>query len=116
MRKITHYSLEKESVDDMCNAQRFNPCLEITFRDSSGIHTHKISAGYRDDIYVYRDNGQTYVFTQNSYLGYVGLEVFNGSEQAVDLFMEYHNLIEVICRCDLAPFTMIRRLKEYVNL
>jgi len=45
----------------------------------------------------------------------VGLEVFNGDEQTGDLFLEYHQVIETLGRCDLAPFTMIRRLKEYVN-
>ena len=114
MRKLTKYSIEKESFEDMCKARRFNPCLEITFRDGSGSHTHKISAGYRDDICVYRDNGKTYILTNNPYLGYVGLIVFNGNQQEGDLFLEYHQVIEVLGKCDLAPFTMIRRLKEYV--
>jgi len=115
MRRVNNYTITKESFDDMCKAQRFNPCLEITFRDKTGTHTHKLNAGYRDDIYVYRDNGQTYILTNNPYLGYVGLEVFNGDEHTGDLFLEYYNLIEVLGRCDLAPFTIIRRLKEYVN-
>ena len=115
MRKVINYSVEKESFEDMCNAQRFNPCLEVTFRDKNGIHTHKIGAGHRDDIFVYRKNGQTFILTNNSYLGYVGLEVFNGEKQTGDIFLEYHQVIEVLGGCDLAPFTMIRRLKEYVN-
>ena len=114
MRKVTNYSVEKESFEDMCKAKRFNPCLEITFRDRTGIHIHKISAGYCDDIYVYRDNGETYILTNNPYLGYVGMEVFNGDEQIGDLFLEYHQVIEILGGCDLAPFTMIRKLKEYV--
>ena len=114
MRKVINYSVEKESFEDMCRAQRFNPCLEITFRDKTGIHTHKINAGHRDDIFVYRENGETCVLTNNPYLGYVGLEVFNGDERTGDLFLEYHQVIETLGRCDLAPFTMIHRLKEYV--
>ena len=115
MRKVHNYTIEKETFEDMHKAKRWNRSLEITFRDRTGIHTHKLSAGYQDDIHVYRANGTTFVLTTNSYLGYVGLEVFNGCEQAGDLFLEYHNLIEVLGRCDLAPFTMIRRLREYVN-
>jgi len=115
MRKVNNYTIQKESFEDMNNAGRWNPCLEITFRDKAGIHTHKLSAGYQDDIHIYREHGITFILTSNPYLGYVGLEVFNGNKQAGDLFLEYHNLIEVLGRCDLAPFTMIRRLREYVN-
>ena len=115
MRKVHNYKIKKESIQEMHKARRWNPCLEITFRDKTGIHIHKLRAGYQDDIHVYRANGTTFVLTTNPYLGYVGLEVFKGSEQAGDLFLEYHNLIEVLGRCDLAPFTMIRRLREYVN-
>ena len=114
MRKVTNYSIEKESLEDMRKAKRFNPCLEMMFRDKSGTHTHKLSAGYADDIYVYREHGITFVLTNNPCLGYVGLEVFNGNERVGDLFLEYHQVIEVLGRCDLAPFTMIRRLKEYI--
>ena len=114
MRKITNYDIAKESFEDMCIAQRFNPCLEITFRDKIGTHTHKLGAGYRDDIYVYRENGQTFILTNNPYLGYVGLEVFNGGEQTGDLFMEYYQLIDVFGKCDMAPFTLIRRLREHL--
>jgi len=46
MRKVSTYMIGKETFDDMLNAGRFNPCLEITFRGQSGNHIHKISAGY----------------------------------------------------------------------
>ena len=115
MRKVNNYTIKKESFQEMQKARRWHPCLEITFQDKTGSHTHKLSAGYKDDIYVYREHGITFILTNNSYLGYVGLEVFNGSEQAGDLFLEYHNLIEVLGRCDLAPITMVRKLREYMN-
>ena len=115
MQKVNNYKIAKESFEDMNKARRWHPCLEITFRDKTGIHTHKLNSGYQDDIHVYREHGITFILTNNSYLGYVGFEVFNGSEQADDLFLEYHNLIEVLGRCDLAPFTMVRRLREYVD-
>ena len=115
MRKVNNYTIQKESFENMNNAGRWNPCLEITFRDRTGNHTHKLGAGHQDDIHVYREYGITFILTTNPYLGYVGLEVFEGSEQAGDLFLEYHNLVEVLGRCDLAPFTMIRRLRNHIH-
>jgi len=115
MRKVTNYTISKESLKDMCEAQRFNPCLEITFKDRSGKHTHKLSAGYSDIIYVYREHGETFVLSENSGLSYFGLEVFNGSEKAGHIFLESHQVEEILCRDDLAPFTVIRRLGEYIN-
>ena len=55
-------SITKESYEDMTKAGRFNPCLEATFRDKSGSHTHKISAGYSDEVYAFRENGETFIF------------------------------------------------------
>ncbi|MFC1814155.1 hypothetical protein ACFL03_15835 [Thermodesulfobacteriota bacterium] len=115
MRKVNNYTIQKESFMDMNNAGRWNPCLEITFRDKAGIHTHKLSAGYQDEIHIYREYGITFILTTNSYLGYVGLEAFEGSELAGDLFLEYHNMVEVLGRCDLAPFTMIQRLRNHIH-
>lgn len=115
MHKVNNYKIQKESFEDMHKAQRFNPNLEITFHDKHGIHTHKISAGYRDDIYVYREHGITFILVHNQYLGYVGLEMFCGKERVGDIFLEYHQIIETLGRCDFAPYTMISRLKEYIS-
>ena len=115
MRKVTNYAISKESFDDMCKAKRFNPCLEITFQDKKGIHQHKISAGYDDDIYVYREHQETFILTQNPRLGYVGLEVFRGDVKSGDIFLEAHQVIDVLGRDDLAPFTIVRRLRDYVQ-
>ena len=114
MRKVKKYTISKESFEDMCKAKRFNPCLKITFRDKNGIHHHKLSAGYDDDIYVYREHQQTFILTQNPRLGYVGLEVFEADAKSADIFLEAHQVIEVLARDDLAPFTMIRRLCDYL--
>jgi hypothetical protein len=40
--------------------------------------------------------------------------VFNGDEQTGDLFMEYHQLIEVFGRCDMPPFTLIQCLRKHL--
>ena len=114
MRKITNYTIHKESFEDMLTSGRFNPCLEIVFRDKTGHHTHKLSAGHSDDIVVYREYGETLVLTHNPQLGYFGLEMFNGDEKGADLFLEYHKVIEILGSCDLAPFTLIQRLRNYL--
>ena len=115
MRRVTKYKISKESFEDMCKARRFNPCLEITFRDKTGCNTHKISAGYRDEIDVYREHDETFVLSQNTGLGYVGLEVFTGCEKTGNIFLESYNVAETLGRDELAPFTIIRRLMEYIN-
>jgi hypothetical protein len=112
MRKITNYSISKEPIEDMIEAGRFNPCIQITFRDRRGVHTHKLGAGYKDDIHVYREHGDTFVLTRNCRLGYVGLEVFNGNESVGDIFLQGDNVTEILGRDDLAPFTIIRRLRR----
>jgi len=115
VRTVKKYTVSKESVEDMCKAKRFNPCLEITFRDKSGIHQHKIGAGYDDDIYVYRERRQTFILTQNPRLGYVGLEVFEGDVKIGECFLQSHQVIEVLGRDDLAPITIVRRLSCYLQ-
>jgi len=115
MRKVSTYMIGKETFDDMLNAGRFNPCLEITFRDQSGKHTNKISAGYSDEIHVYREHRETFVLSQSRRLGYIGLEVFKGDETLGEIFLEDHQVKETLGKDDLAPFTIIRRLGEYIN-
>jgi hypothetical protein len=114
VRRVTNYSIRKESLRDMREAGRFNPCLEITFKDRKGNHTQKLSAGYQDEIHAYREGEYTFVLCQNPRLGYIGLEVFKGEEQTGDIFLEHHHVIEVLERDDLAPHTIINRLKDYV--
>jgi len=115
MRRINNYMISKENFNDMLKAGRFNPCLEMTFRDHTGSHTHKINAGYSDEIHVYREHSETFVLSQNRRLGYIGLEVFNGDEKAGDIFFEDHQVQEILGRDDLSPFTIIRKLGEYIN-
>jgi hypothetical protein len=114
VRRIRNYFISRESFEDMCSAGRFNPCLEITFRDKRGIHHHKLSAGYSDDIYVYREHQETFILTHNPGLGYVGLEVFESDTKSGDIFLEAHQVIEVLGRYELAPFTIVRRLIDFL--
>jgi hypothetical protein len=115
MTRVKNYSITKESTDDMIAAGRFNPSLEIIFRDRHGTHRHKLSAGYLDDIDVYRESGLTCVLSINHSLGYVGLEAFEGSEPAGDIFLNGEQVVEALGRIDLAPFTIIRRLMQFIG-
>lgn len=114
MRRIRNYSIGKESTEDMIQAKRFNPCLEITFRDRSGQHTHKLLAGYDDDLDVYREGPETHVLTTNSRLGYIGLEVFEGPDKTGEIFVEEHQVIETLGREDLPPFNAMKRLRDHI--
>ncbi len=115
MRRFKGFSIQKESFSDMHTAGRFNPCLEIVFRDRIGLHVHKIAAGYSDDIHVYRENGRIFVLSKNDRLGYIGLEVFGSRETTGEVFVESHDVESHVGRYDLAPFTIIRRLEDYVS-
>lgn len=102
----------------MAKAGRFNPCLEVTYRDRAGIHRHKIGAGHSDDVYAFRENGDTYIYTQNTRFGYVGLEVFSGKEKVGDVFFQEGQVAEVIGKEDwdqYTPPTIVRRLLEYIS-
>jgi hypothetical protein len=115
MRRIHNYSISKESIEDMIQAKRYNPSLEITFRDRSGQHIHKLSAGYDDDVDVYREGPETYVLTSNSKLGYIGLEVFEGPDKTGEIFVQEEQVKEVLGSEDLAPFNAIKRLLEHIT-
>jgi hypothetical protein len=114
MRKV-NYRIVRESFEDMIDAGRFHPSLEIIFRDKTGNHKHKIGAGHSDDIYVYREAGETFVLSQHFGLGYISMEVFQGDEQTGDIFIDSHQVEETVGRDDLAPCTIIRRLMPYLG-
>lgn len=115
MKRINHFRIAKESNANMITAGRYHPALEITFCDRFGKHTHTLSAGTDDVIHVYRKANLTCVLSVNARLGYVGLEVFNGDEKAGDIFLQENQVAEVLGRDDLAPFTIIRRLLDYID-
>ena len=115
MTRVKNYSITKESTEEMIAAGIFNPCLEITFWDRHGTYRHKLSAGYADEIHVYREAGLTFVLSVNEGLGYIGMETFEGSQPAGDIFLQEDQVVETLGRTDLAPFTIIRRLMEFMD-
>ncbi len=98
----------------MLHAQRHHPCLVITFRDRSGNHKHKLSAGYSDDIAVYRQGTETFVLSRNSRLDYVGLEIFAGPVKQGEIFLQGDQVIEVLGKKEMSPINTIRKMAEYI--
>jgi hypothetical protein len=115
MQRVKNYSITKESIDEMIAAGRFNPTLEIVFRDRCGAHRHKLSAGYADDIHVYREGSLTCILSINNRLGNIGMEVFDGSQPFGDIFLQGDQVFEILKRKDLSPFTIIRRLMMFIG-
>ena len=50
MRRVCHYNIEKESIEDMIADGRFNPALKVSYWSSEGQHTHLISAGKQEAV------------------------------------------------------------------
>ena len=115
MRKIHSYRIGKEDFWEMLHAKRHNPCLVITFKDKSGSHKHKLSAGYQDDIDVYREGKETFVLSSNPKLGYVGLEVFEGAEKQGSIFLQGDQVKETLGSEKLSPFNAIKLLKNLIE-
>jgi hypothetical protein len=116
MRRVG-YSVEKETYEEQSDAGRHNPGLVLLFRDKTGRHRVPISAGYRDEIDVYRQGDETYVLTKNRGLDYVGLEIFRGDESAGDIFLQVdYEITDTLGPrgLDLSDPTIIRRLSEYI--
>jgi hypothetical protein len=114
MRKIHNYRISKEDFWEMLHAKRHNPRLVITLKDKSGKHTHKLSAGYQDDIDVYREGKETFVLSRNPRLDYVGLEVFEGAEKQGEIFLQGNQVKEVLGTGKLSPFSAVKRLVEHI--
>ncbi|RJR10339.1 hypothetical protein C4588_03325 [Candidatus Parcubacteria bacterium] len=116
MKKMKRYTIRKESLEDQIAARRVNPSLELCFRDARGLHTHKISAGFSDEINVYKEDGLTFVLCHHPRLGYAGLEVFDGKESVCDVFVHGEELDYVMGPRELSPAQMIRRLKDLLPI
>ncbi len=113
MHRVNNYSISKESLEDMIGSGRFNPSLEITFQDKPG--RYKLGAGYGDDLNVYREGDEIFIFYNNEMLGYVGLEVIHGDEKLGEIFMEGDELKDVLGRKNLAPSNVIKHLREHIT-
>lgn len=114
MRRAKNFTITKESLEDQVKGSRYNPCLEITFRDRIGRHKHKIFAGYSDEIHVFKNHGQTLVLSFNPRLGYAGLEAFQGDERINDVFLSGGEMFAAFGEDDVEPSKMVGILKEWL--
>ncbi|MEI7638899.1 MAG: hypothetical protein WCJ37_16445 [Syntrophus sp. (in: bacteria)] len=114
MRRAKNFTITKESLKDQVKGRRFNPCLEITFRDRAGLHRHKISAGYSDEVHVFKNHGLTVVLSFNLKLGYVGLEAFQGGEKINDVYLCGSEMLAAFGEDDLKPSKMAGILSEWL--
>ena len=115
MKKITDFIVANECLKDQLKARRHHPCLEITFKDGSGLHKHKIASGRADDIHVFQENGVTMVLSRNPRLEYAGLEAFAGDDRINDVFLSGSELLAAFGKDDLEPARMIHVLKEWLR-
>jgi hypothetical protein len=114
MRRSKNFTITKESLEEQVKDMRYHPCLEITFRDRIGRHKHKISAGYSDEIHVFRNHGETLVLSFNPGLGYAGLEAFQGDERINDVYLSGSEMLAAFGEDDLEPARMIGILQEWL--
>ena len=113
--KRTSYEIKHETYEDQREAGRYNPSLEITFRDKTGVHTHKTVAGTSDDLDVYREGSLTCLLNRNFNLGYIGLEVFEGGKRVFDIFMGLHQIPDDTGDLfEAAPYNSIKYLLQWM--
>ena len=114
MQRAKNFTITKEDLEEQIRDGRYNPCLEITFRDEAGRHKHKISAGYSDEIHVFRHYGETLVLSFNPRLGYAGLEAFQGDDKINDVFLCGSEMLAAFREDDLEPARMAGILYEWI--
>ncbi|NQS88494.1 hypothetical protein HQ584_01710 [Patescibacteria group bacterium] len=111
MRKFKDYYIGYESTLDQHNAGRYNPCLEIYYKD----YVNKLQAGGSDFIDAYYEGEELFVLTTNFRLAYVGLEIFKNGELVGDVFFQdLWQIKEAGVNLKMAPFNIIKRLAEYI--
>jgi len=96
MKTITNFTIDEENYESQLAASRYNPGLEVTFRDKRGAHTVPISAGYSDQITVYREKELTIVLSTNKGLCYAGVELFLHGKGTGELFLQTDYDIESV--------------------
>jgi len=117
MRRVG-FSTKKETYEEQHAAGRYNPGLVVLFRDKTGKHHVHIGAGYSDDVEVYREGDETFVLSKNWRLDYVGLEIYRGSQQVGELFLQNSQDITDVLGArglDLADYTIIKRMAQYID-
>lgn len=117
MKTKSNYTIEKETLEEQLTAKRYNPAFVLVFKNKSGKHRVTLDSGGFDDIEVFREKNFVYVLSINQRMYYVGMQVFEGSEEKGNIFLQdSQDIHETLGRkgLDLSPVTIARRLKEYL--
>lgn len=117
MRRVG-FQAKKETYEEQRAAGRYNPGLVVLFRDRTGNHRVHIGAGYSDNIEVYREGDETFILSKNYRLGYVGLEIFQGSRQVGEMFLQNSQDIDEILGpkgLDLADHNIVKRMAQWLE-
>lgn len=117
MRSIP-FSLKEESYESQRTAGRYHPASVAVWRDRTGKHAAVISAGGRDDVYMFREGTDIFCLALNTGLQYAGLEVFNEQtgkfEEGMFLQADYE-VEEILGRngIDKSPIWIARVMASY---
>lgn len=97
-----------------------NPPQMMEFTFGRKTYTVQLSAGSSDDVEVYRDGDSLFVLSTNTRLGYCGIQVFalkgDYAGQEIGEHFEQSPNENLEGWDDMAPFNLIRRLAEYVEV
>jgi hypothetical protein len=110
MRKLKNYQIEKEDISNMVKAGRFNPALELTYKNN----TVTISAGYSDSISVYEEDKVIYILTYNDRLRYIGLEIVEENTIVGDIFLQSPEEVIGPNWENKADYNLIKILRNYI--
>lgn len=83
MRTIKNYSLTREVFPG-----DYGPSQVLHYRDKTGKYSVRIGAGTSDSITVLRTEHLTLVYSENTGLGYCGMEAFYEGNMFADRFLE----------------------------
>jgi hypothetical protein len=112
MRKLKRYALDFETLEQQCEAGRFNPARIMRYSIGKEKYIITLSAGNADDIDVYRDRqNNVFVLSRNYRMGYVGCEIFCGSE-LIDSFFASDDSYETEQLISRSPGFVIRSISE----
>lgn len=87
MRTFRPWQTAPESYDSQREAGRYNPATELRYTTDE-TYTVTIGAGTADELDVFIEGSLLFVLSTNQGLGYVGLQVFEGSDEVGMSFMD----------------------------
>lgn len=97
MRELHYgkYTVRDEDLDDAFPGTRYNPGQVLEYRSKHGKHKVLLDAGSYDDVTVFREGQFTVVLSENTSLDYIGIQVFDDTEEKgnehderMDLFLQ----------------------------